>query len=184
MFPIATENIEHVKAIVEAGLNWLYTTEQPDQAITSHHGITSPAVSNTRRYTFVPEGWASYPVLVYNVAKPEYSKGGTLLNPVGGDLEREFLIKVINDLGRQTAGHWNGNANCETGSISLADRAHSSLLAVVGRYRTFSRDCPECGGVLCRVHGWYAEGARHLVTPAWPAYMSASPSPDLEVERS
>lgn len=150
-------------AVLAAGLEWLYSTGQPDGAVLQHHGTTLQG--GDRYYQFCPQSAFQRPVVVVHVAAPEWSEGvrdRVLLNPLAPN-ELADLAAAVELLGFEVATAWNGHPGPD-GSIGLRRPAHPSLLAALARYRT---GCPEHPreGVFCSC-GWYAAGNKLLVTPA------------------
>lgn len=152
---------------LQAGLDWLYNTEQTDgESIVSHHGIVAPVVEN-RRYLFVPSGFhpVAAPVVVVNVAKPEHTGpigNSVLVNPLEpGELAR--VEAQIREWGYQVHSTWNGDG--ETGSVGLATPAHPSLLAALERQRQGCPDHPK--QILCSWDGcpWYGTHIDKLRVP-------------------
>jgi hypothetical protein len=110
-------------------------------------------------------------VVVVNIQKPRYEERDgdiVLANPLG-ESEMAEVAEALADMGVSVLDRWNGTH--ETGSLSLAETAHPSLLAAVRRYHD---TCPEHRTVFCG-HGsgqgghdcsWYRRGAALLVQPA------------------
>lgn len=156
---------------LRAGLAWLFHTVQPDTAIMSHHGVMSPVVGD-RRYDFTPRGAHGRPVVVMNVAHPQWDRSGRDNVLTNGLLRGELdaLELALRHLGYESYDTWNGAEGCETGSVGLAQLAHPSQLAVVANY---NRGCPEHGGsVFCRPAGngcdWSTAERKLAVQPSWP----------------
>jgi hypothetical protein len=142
--------------VLRTGLDWLYSTEQPDdESIVSHHGINAPVVEG-RRYRFVPSGFQAAPVIVVNVVKPRYTgplDNQRLVNPLEPG-ELAALQAQIEQWGHEVGSSWNGEG--ETGSVGLATRAHPSLLAALDRERKGCPDHPRqilCSWDGCPWHG-------------------------------
>ncbi len=151
------------------GLNWLYHTQQPSDAIMHHLGISNPVdIGREERYfSFVPTGGphnSDQPVVVVTATRPYRGEPGTgITHPFGGDEEMDMWQKVIEDLGYTVTGRWNGKE--VSGSFCLAGSAHPSLLAAVQLYRAGCPDHPAMK-VFCDC-GWYAAGTARLVVPDW-----------------
>lgn len=116
---------ESLRALLRAGVAWLYETEQPNGAEVSHFGASVRA--NNRFVQFMPEG-----------GRPEGSRGPVIVvNTRDGDEvglragEIDGVVDVLHELGVQVSETWNGAPGCETGSIQLVNPAHPSLLAAV-----------------------------------------------------
>lgn len=156
---------EPTRAVLRAGLAWLYDTEQPPEAHDEHHGASCKV--GARRLTFVPRGFRGPgAVIVVDVATPLTDGEGNLLNPLAPD-EREALTAALADLGRSVRDHWNGGRDAGTLSIELDAPAHPSLLAAVSRYHA---GCPTHHTPLCAHDGctWHSEHLSHLIGPTWP----------------
>lgn len=153
----------HKHAVLAGGLRWLYATEQPDQAILSHHGISIHA-RDGRTYQFVPEGAECAPVVVVKVTEPEWDGPDPLplRNPLAPG-ELEALAGLLAASGYPVRDTWNGHP-AATGSVGLRRTAHPLLLAAVGRYR---EGCPHHAGPLCSWHGchWYRDGSDLVIRP-------------------
>lgn len=154
-------DVHALQASVDAGLAWLYDTEQPDTAILQHHGVPLAAVGN-RRLRFCPVGFNQRPVVVVDVVHVTYI-GASLRpqNPLAAG-ELEALATMV---GRSVpvAKTWNGHP-AVTGSIGLARPAHPSLVAAVARYHA---RCPQHHTVFCGHTGcsWYRDGHLTVVYP-------------------
>lgn len=157
---------DRVRAVLRAGLTWLYETEQPPDAIDQHHG--HGRCVGDRRYDFAPYGAKARPVVIVCVLKPRVDGAGKVLNPLGGPAEMDAVAEALAELGHLVADRWNGAANHATGSLGMADPAHPSLVAAVDRYRA---GCPDHTSPLCGWDGcpWFSTGNKRMVLPAWPA---------------
>jgi len=152
---------------LQAGLEWLYTTEQDDEeSIVSHHGINAPVVEG-RRYMFVPSGFhpVAAPVIVVTVADPQYTGPlfhQKLVNPLEPG-EVAGLQAQMQEWGYEVHSRWNGEH--ETGSVGLATPAHPSLLAALERQRKGCPDHPK--QILCRWDGcpWWITHLAKLRRP-------------------
>jgi len=154
----------HVRAVLAAGLAWLYDVEQPPNALIQHHAVPGPVIG-TRWYGFCPVGADQLPVISVRVAAPQWEPGRwELLNPIGGDAEMKLTRALVESLGYPTRQWWNGAG--ESGSIGLQRPAHHTLRAAVRRY---GAGCPThpAHGVFCPC-GWFKAGNDLLVDPAWP----------------
>lgn len=152
-------------AILDTGLNWLYDTTQPDDAHQQHHGITIGHPAANRYYGFCPTGAENLPVVTVNVAKVEYRDYEPPVNP----LEPGELFDLAQELearGYTVRTTWNGHP-AVTGSVSLVQPAHPTLVAAVQRYHRGCTVHPE-RSVFCDCDAWTAEG-RRIVRPAQPA---------------
>lgn len=155
-------------SILAAGLRWLYGTEQPADAVLSHHGISvsDPDAGANRWYSFVPSGALQRPVVVVHVSRPEWAGTGTGMYPAN-PLDVDELVAVQLDLATLDVvvhGTWNGFPG-HSGSVGLTRPARPSLLAAVDRYRAGCAD--HLGQILCSWDGcpWYAAGEARIVRP-------------------
>lgn len=159
---------EAQRAVLAAGLAWLYDTVQPADAITSHHGYCTAA--DGRRLRFAPRGsYPGGPVIVIDVAQPHYDgpqHNRVLTNPLGGHTEMLAWCGVLGELGHDCSTWWNGDG--ETGSVQLTQLAHPTLRHAEDNYR---QGCPDHPGPLCSWDGcrWFPDREARLVMPAWPA---------------
>lgn len=165
-----TDDLEKLRPTLEAGLAWLYDTEQPEDALLQHHGVALPAIGN-RWLKFCPQGWAGRPVIVIDVAHVQW---GSPYEPPKNPLAHGELHQLASMISRSPiARTWNGHPGI-TGSIALARLAHPSLRAAVDRYRAH---CPEHHSVFCsQKYGchWYRNGNARVITPRDP---NAAPTP-------
>lgn len=152
-------------AILDTGLGWLYDTVQPNDAHQQHHGITIGHPEANRLYGFCPTGAENLPVVSVNVARPEYRDHEGPSNPLRPD-ELFDLATELEARGYTVRTTWNGHP-AVTGSVSLVQPAHPTLVAAVDRYR---RGCTmhPARSVFCDCEHWRAEGAR-IIRPARPA---------------
>jgi hypothetical protein len=153
------------REVLAAGVRWLLHTEQPDDAILQHHGVTVQMVVDNRSIKLFPRGWGGHPVIAVDVASQVRDEHGRLLTQLGRG-ELDVWQAVLTDLGVQVAHRWNGWP-APTGSLALAGQAHPSLLAAVDRYRAGCPDHPGLTGntgVFCQC-GWYQQGYEQLVRP-------------------
>lgn len=152
-------------AILDAGLCWLYDTEQPDDAHHQHHGIVLGLPDTNRLYGFCPAGWGNRPVVSVDVAKVEYKldgDGDTIpANPLDV-LELDALAAELKRRGFTPSSTWNGHPGV-TGSVGLARAAHPTLTAAVDRYRRGCIVHPD-RGVFCDCEAWRA-GYRRILQP-------------------
>lgn len=153
-------------AILDAGLTWLYDTEQPDTAHQQHHGITLSLPASNRVYGFCPDGWQRLPVVSVDVGKVEHkldADGDSIpANPLES-LELDSLVVELARRGFEASSTWNGHPGV-TGSVGLVRAAHPTLTAAVERYRRGCTVHPE-RSVFCDCEAWRDEGAR-IIRPA------------------
>ena len=168
--PRIPELPEALAPAVAAGIWWLYTARQPDAAICTHHGITLHA--DRFGLQFCPQGYDGTPVVVLDVAEPQYRDEGpdrnrpvrVLINPLTA-VEMEGLRHLLAALGHPAVGEWNG-AGMESGSLRLGTLPTKTLTEACRRYL---RGCPEHGSVFCgrdeRDCSWLRDGYAQLVRP-------------------
>ncbi|MBJ6623518.1 hypothetical protein [Streptomyces sp. DHE17-7] len=150
--------------ILDAGLEWLYETVQPDNAHQQHHGITIGHPEANRLYGFCPTGADNLPVVVVNVAKPELHPYDLPANPLRPD-ELFDLATALEAHGLTVRTTWNGHPAI-TGSVGLVQPAHPTLIAAVDRYHRGCTVHPE-RSVFCDCEHWREEG-RRIVGPNRP----------------
>lgn len=167
----ATSGLQHVAAaviddaagILTAGLAWLIGTEQPAEALTTHHGVGRG--TGDRRFRFVPS--PTWPIIVMELTHPARDQRGNLLNPLTKHDVKALHVDLIRR-GQTIRSTWNG-VGCDTVSVALGGTVHPTLLDAV---ETYHRGCPVHHTVFCSPDrngcDWYATGNRHLVKPAWP----------------
>lgn len=149
---------------VSVGLLWLYRTEQPDEAVLQHHGVTVArsllAVSDgDRLYRFIP-GTARNVIISVLVARPVYVNGFHQVRLRPGEVDQ--LAGLVRELGHEVAEVW-ASPSGAFGTVTLQQPAHRSLLAAVDRYRAGCPRHPD-RGVFCRC-GWYPAGNQLVVLP-------------------
>jgi hypothetical protein len=147
------------RAVLAAGVAWLYDTVQPAHAILQHHGITQRAGHN-RLLGFCPVGYRGHPVVT--VADTE----ADIHDDRPTDEEADEWVALLADLGHPVVDRWRGGPT-PTVCLSLKDRAHSSLRAIVAAYL---RGCPDHTHPLCGWTGcpWHRDGRAAVVMPDWP----------------
>ncbi|MDX3230568.1 hypothetical protein [Streptomyces sp. ME19-01-6] len=153
-------------AVLDAGLRWLFETEQPADAWAQHHGEMIPADGN-RTYSFVPVGARQHPVVVVDVAKVEWINNGpnqlqTPANPLEPG-ELQALAAELERRGFAVEATWNGSPGAITGSVGLARPAHPTQVAAVERYHAGCQQHPR-RSVFCECEAWLA-GFRRVVQP-------------------
>jgi hypothetical protein len=156
---------DHVTAptlldLLTAGLHWLYNTEQPASAITSHHSIPIGALDN-RRYAFGPASYRGHCVVVVDIIDHDFDHEQMRPRNVLRPGELADLAGSLTALGADVGDTWNGHPGT-TGSIGLRRPAHPSLTAAVDLY---SAGCPDHRSVLCHDCTWYGPGNAVLVQP-------------------
>jgi hypothetical protein len=144
--------------VLAALLTWLTETVQPDTALCSHHGITTPLVDGFRCQLAV-HGYGGHPVLV--VSKHE----GATVFLTAADVTR--LTTLLTAAGVSCPSRWNG-AGMDSGSWALALTPHPSLEAAWQRYRAW---CPTHHQPFCADPPlecpWGPTGLAALVVPNW-----------------
>lgn len=167
---VAAATVNDARAVIGAGLAWLFDTVQPDGAACFHLGPSRD--SGDRLFGFIPS--AQWPILTMDLVHPEYDDRGNLTNP----LTRHDVDTLWADMKRRgitVRSSWNGKGT-HTVSLALAGHVHPTLLAAVETYR---RGCPHHGGsVFCgREHActYLADRYALLTGPAWPDPQPAPP---------
>ncbi|MER7707174.1 hypothetical protein ABTX81_30275 [Kitasatospora sp. NPDC097605] len=148
--------------LLTAGLAWLYDTEQPDGAILQHHGAHLGTHGN-RRYSVTPTGAVDLPVLVVDIADPDFDFQRQAPRNVLAPGELAVLAAALTRLGAEVRTTWNGTGI--TGSVGLRRPAHPTLVAAVDRYRA---RCPTHHSVFCgreQACTWYATGNALITRP-------------------
>jgi len=163
-----------VRAVLAAGLSWLYDTVQPHGAIVSHHGVFR--ILGERSYRFIPANITNpggLPVVVCAVARPHFDENNQwrLTNPIDGPAEIDAFAALLAELGPPVVDRWNGQEGCTSGSLQLGRRAHPTLLAAVDTYHAGCLEHPQ-HSVFCRC-GWYQAGTALSVDPVWPVEVAA-----------
>lgn len=150
---------------LQAGLDWLYKTRQPEDAIVHPLvGVNAPVVGD-RRFGFIVHSYRSAPAITIAVAEPHYVPDGNdqkLTNPLQRG-ELAALAAHLEQAGHEVSGNWNGYL--EHGSVGLVKKAHRSLQAAAHRYM---KGCPQHdGSVFCYNDGcpWLHNGASKLRLP-------------------
>lgn len=172
---------KHTIATLRAGLAWLYDTEQPDGAITQHHGRSTS--TGDWRLGFCPLGADDLPVVWVEVATPVYRTIGDdrlLTNPLGPHAMKQ-ISDALAQLGHPVTKTWNGESHMTTGSCGMRDPAHPTLLAAVQRYHA---GCPTHKSLFCgnpcsdggQDCPWYRDGEAKLITPEWPPTPTVFPT--------
>jgi hypothetical protein len=155
--------------VVFAGLDWLYRTEQPGNAILQHHGVQH--ASGPVAFGFCPLGAEGAPVVSAWPVRP--LTGPDDFPSLTAD-ETAAVRDLITSLGGRIRQEWRGGfQHREASCFGMADPAIVSLRQSVSRYRA---GCPEHGSVFCKC-SWYSTGHALVVMPYWdrPAPTSAAP---------
>lgn len=153
-------------AALDAGLRWLYATEQPGNALVERCGVRM--VAGDRLVRFLPVGVDGNPLIILD-ARPRW-KPVTTAPGIGILPESELgaVVAQLRALGVET-NHWQYHTT--TGMIMLSILAHPSLRAAIER---FSIGCPwhhsqvcdapiSAGGQGCT---WHPEGHNAAVWPS------------------
>lgn len=158
-----------IEDVLAAGLRWLYQTEQPEDAILQHHGVTLvgdrsrsfPAINRARLMGFAPAAADGSVVVWTEVAGNDYDDRAEPLHRLLPE-ELEVMTRMIESLGETVARTWNGHP-APTGSLALERPAHPTLAAAVKRYNQGCSDHP-AKGVFCQCD-WYRIGREKLRLP-------------------
>lgn len=144
--------------VLEAALRWFYETEQPADAVISHHGLSFPPLTGNRTVRLVPTGREGLPTIFIDVTNVRYARvrgEEVTANPLDpGEINR--VVRLLTKLGAQVTATWHGGGGRVSGSISLARPAHPTLLKAVNRYRA---GCPEHNRDVFCPCGWKNETA-------------------------
>lgn len=161
---VADAVLNDAAPILTAGLAWLIDTVQPAGALTTHHGVGRGTPD--RWFRFIPS--PTWPIIAMELTHPDRDDRGNLLNPYT-KYDVLSLHAALIRRGYTIRSTWNG-VGCDTVSVALTGAVHPTLLDAV---ETYHRGCPDHHTVFCSPGrngcGWYGNGNRHLVPPAWPA---------------
>jgi len=165
-----------------AGLDWLYHTEQPPQALVERCGarITTTA----HRLRFLPIGPDDAPLVVIELKPARWTPSGT--QPALHALPRCELSALASTLAERGLDPVCCHHHGDHGAVTLSELAHPSLREAVIRY---SRGCPwhhdlvcdapiSAGGQAC---SWHTEGHDAAI---WPSSTACSCRPAAAVYRS
>jgi len=155
------------RAALDAGLCWLYATEQPDTALVERCGVR--IISGDRIVRFLPVGMEGHPLIVLDARIPRWRTRPTECG-IGTlpECELAAVAAQLRELGvASSRWHYHGT----TGTIVLAVLAHPSLRAAIER---FSAGCPwhhsqvcdapiSAGGQGCP---WHTDGHNAAVWPS------------------
>lgn len=167
------------RRVLALGLDWLYQTEQPDDAIAignnwpyattqpttavAHHGVYAPDTDG-RLFQFIPWAWRGQPVIVVNARGMHAAGDGlhTANRLAPGELDA--LAAYLELLGYPVEKTW--ATSSMSGNVELTATAHPSLIAAAERY---FEDCPHHQSLLCKYDdcSWYRDGAQALIRPDW-----------------
>lgn len=158
---------------IKAGLDWLYRTEQPADAILQHHGIQH--LDGGVVFSFAPRGWNGGPVVAAWPARPLSDPEDI---PALTPAETREIAGLLAAAGARISQQWKGGIHHRAAAcFGLAEPAIESLRRAVGNY---AAGCPEHARVLCDwepPHGqncaWYRTGYALVVMPRWPEYADA-----------
>lgn len=168
----ASGNVAHnsnptLRRALTAGLRWLYSTVQPDTALVERRG--AQLTVNPRILRFIPISVCGNPLIVVDLARDIRWGLGQLsppLNTLPPD-ELPALLAELNQLDIPTnATGYHGI----TGTVSLGQPAHPSLVAAVHR---FDRGCPYHRSQVCEAPlrdggqacSWHSDGHRAAIWP-------------------
>lgn len=108
--------------VLEAALRWFYETEQPADAVISHHGLSFPPLTGNRTVRLVPTGREGLPTIFIDVTNVRYARvrgEEVTANPLDpGEINR--VVRLLTKLGAQVTATWHGGGGRVSGSISLA----------------------------------------------------------------
>ncbi|MDO3013273.1 hypothetical protein P5V34_04635 [Mycobacteroides abscessus subsp. abscessus] len=147
-------------AALSVGLRWLYTTEQPTDALVEPSGARLAAVG--RHLRFLPlGGHDGNPLIVIDAVIPHWVPVNS--GPPLSTLTRAELDTVAEELANIGVKPSQWQCHAITSTIVLKTPAHPSLRAAVDRYRA---GCPYHRSLVCDApvgcggHGcpWHAAG--------------------------
>jgi hypothetical protein len=146
--------------VLAGGVTWL-ASDQPADAILTHHGITATAGYGGLAVGLAICGWRDLPVV-----RVGYVDRGVRLTVEDVAALREIVRRVA-----PVAGEWNG-AGQDGVSFALDVRLGRGLAGALGDYR---RGCPTHHTVFCGMGSgllqgettctWYADGNRQVTRP-------------------
>lgn len=160
---IAAVSVNEAADVLDAGLTWLFDTEQPAGAVCHHLGFS--VAPGDRTIGFIPD--VRFPIVTMCLAYPERDDHDELTNPLTKH-DVTDLAAFLTRRGRVVRDQWNGRGTM-TVSMALAGHVHPTLRDAVERYH---QGCPEHKTVFCGREDlpcpWFADGNRVLVKPVWP----------------
>ena len=157
-------------AALDAGLRWLYTTEQPGNALVERCGVR--IISGDRIVRFLPVGVEGNPLIILDARIPRWSPRPAIGVGTLPECEFDAVAAQLRELG-VVSSRWHYHST--TGTIVLSHLAHASLRAAIDR---FSAGCPwhhsqvcdapiSAGGQRCT---WHTDGHNAAV---WPTIAAA-----------
>lgn len=162
---------DHLGAVLRTGITWLTASEQPDDAVTQHHGLKVKVADGigVRFAPARPQGGPPDSAVVgidagYHPGSP--SPGPRLLT----DVDCARFEEAITAAGGNVIDSWNG-AGCNSGSWAITGIS-PTLAAAVARYHA---RCPKHDTVFCGRSDrpdpctWYRDGHARLVEPTFPS---------------
>lgn len=167
-----------LSAALDAGLRWLYSTEQPDNALVERCGVR--IISGDRIVRFLPVGVEGNPLIILDAHIPRWSPRPTAVGI--GTLPECELASVAGQLRELGVSSSRWHYHSTTGTIVLASLAHASLRAAIDR---LSAGCPWHHSQVCDapigVGGqgctWHADGHNAAVWPSVEALATHGSSP-------
>lgn len=159
------------RAVLAAGIEWLFRTVQPEGAIDQHHGACYGQPDSTRYYGFCPQGALNLPVISVNARGWSHADHELVGGLEAGEMAA--TAEVLAALGVVIRDQWNGDGHIH-GSFGLTEPAHPSLIAAVDLYHAGCRSHrPSFCGWQGRTEAeractWYVDGNRLTVQPTWP----------------
>lgn len=160
-------------AALEAGVRWLYATEQPHDALVERCGVRMTTTERIVR--FLPVGVDGKPLIILDARSPRWTPVGRgHVTGILPECELGSLATQLRELDVEP-NHWHYHTT--TGTIVLSVLAHPSLRAAIER---FSTGCPwhhsqvcdapiSAGGLGCT---WHTDGHNAAVWPSIPARCS------------
>lgn len=147
---------EHLQRAVE----WLESSEHPEGALMTHHGIYAARKFDRFQVSLCPRGAQNGPVVIFNASDVRFDREEGFENPITPEQQAE-LIALVGTV-RPVTNHWNGAG---TDSLSMLIAAEPSE-GVDRLLITYHAGCPEHpeNRVFCKC-GWWGRGAALAVKP-------------------
>ena len=177
--PSATSTRTNLIDALDAGLCWLYSTVQPNNALVERGGVRM--TTGERILRFLPVGVDGDPLIIVDAQIPRWSRATT--GPTPGSLPEAELRSLAEQLAELGVPAHSWQYHSTTGTVALAAPAHPSLRAAVDR---FSQGCPWHHSHVCDApisaggHGctWHAQGHDAAI---WPQVAGCSCRPAVKV---
>jgi hypothetical protein len=159
---------DHLAATLRAGITWLTTSRQPDDAVTQHHGLGHRVADGiiVRFAPTQPQG-APENTAVVSIDAGYYPGAPSPRPRLLTDSDCARFEEAITAAGGHVIDSWNG-PGCITGGWAITGIS-PTLAAAVARYRA---GCPIHDTVFCpdrpKPCTWYRDGYARLIQPTFP----------------